>query len=158
MAKSNELHPLTKSLNGAAVYGAGDSQSSRGGDAGNAPLCIYYYHWLSNCRDFLQLNPKERRDVAMRFGKCLRDHFVKDYTFGNNCRRCQNDWDKKHFFLLHDYKHRPPETSSEPAVTRRSVKTESKKALYNRVTVARVVNSATRRSKLVYCQHDPGPS
>ena len=38
------------------------------------------YLWLSSCRDFLQLNPKDRRDVVMKSGKCLnclRDHFVK---------------------------------------------------------------------------------
>ena len=134
-AKSNESNPLTKSSDSAAVYRAGDSRSPRGGDARNALLCIYYslsgkdeYHWLSNCRDFLQLNPKDRMDVVMKSGKCLnclRDHFVKDCTLGNNCG---NAYDKKHFFLLHNYfvdkGHRPPETSAEPAVTMRSVKIE----------------------------------
>ena len=38
----------------------------------------------------------------------------------------------------------------------RSVKIESVKAAYNRVTAARVMNPATGHSKLVYCQHDPG--
>ena len=103
----------------------------KSGDARNAPLCIYCslsgkdeYHWLSSCRDFLQLNPKDRRDVVMKSGKCLnclRDHFVKDCMFANNCRRCGNACDKKHFFLLHDYfvniAHTPPELSAEPAVT-----------------------------------------
>ena len=91
---------------------------------------------------------------------CLRNHFVKDCTFGNNCRRCGNACDKKHYFLLHDYfvdsGHRLPKTSAEPAVTMHSVKTESVKAAYNRVTAARVVNSATGHSKLMYSQHDPG--
>ena len=84
---------------------------------------------------------------------CLRDHFVKDCTFGNNCRRCDNAGEKKHFFLLRekstyfvDTGHRPPETSAEPAVTMRNVKTESIKAAYNRVTAARVVNPATGHS------------
>ena len=83
----------------------------------------------------MQLNPKDRRDVVMKSGKCLnclRDHFVKDRTFSNNCCRCGNACDKKHFFLLHDYfvdtGHRPHETSAEPTVTMRSVKTESVKA------------------------------
>ena len=98
----------------------------------------------------------------MKSGKCLnclRDHFVKDCTFGNNCRRCGNSCDKKHFFLLHDYfvdtEHRPPKTSAEPAITMRSVKIESVKTAYNRVTAARVVNPATGHSKLVYCQLNP---
>ena len=89
---------------------------------------------------------------------CLCDYFVKDCTFGNDCRRCGNACDKKHFFLLHNYfvntGHRPPETSAEPAVNMLSVKIESIKAAYNRVTAARVVNPATGHSKLVYCQHD----
>ena len=38
----------------------------------------------------------------------------------------------------------------------RSVKIESEKTVYNRVTAARVVNPATGDSKLVYCQHDSG--
>ena len=168
-AKSNESHPLTKSSDSAPVYRAGDSRSPTSGGARNAPLCIYcslsgkdQHHWLSNCRDFLHLNPKDRRDVVMKSGKCLnclRDHFVKDCTRDNNCRRCGNACDKKHYFLLHDYfvdsGHRPPETSAEPAVTVRSVKIESVKAAYNRVTAARVMNPATGHSKLVYCQHDP---
>ena len=80
---------MAKLSDGAAVYRAGDSRSPRGGDSGNAPLCISCslsgvdeYHWLSSCKDFLQLNPKDRREVVMNFGKylnCLRDHFVKDY-------------------------------------------------------------------------------
>ena len=122
-AESNESHPLAKSSDSAAVYRAGDSRSPRSGGARNAPLCIYCslsgkdkYHWLSSCRDFLQLNPKDCRDVVMKSGKYLRDHFVKDCTFGNNCRRCGNGCDKKHFFLRHDYfvdsGHRPPETSA----------------------------------------------
>ena len=90
----------------------------------------------------------------------MRDHFAKDYTFGNNCRRCSNACDKKHFFLLHDYfvdtPHRSPETSAEPALTLSSVKIESVKAAYNRVTAARVMNPATGHLKLVYCQHDLG--
>ena len=45
--------------------------------------------------------------------------------------------------------------SAEPAVTMHSVKIESVKAAYNRVTAARVVNPPTGHSKLVYCQHDP---
>ena len=121
--------------------------------------CQYHeYH----CRNFLQLNPKNRRDVVMNSEECLnclRDQFVKDCTFGNNCPRCGNACDKKHFFLLHDYfvdiAHRPPETSAEPAVIMRSVKIESVKAVYNGVTVARVVNFLTGHSRLVYCQHDP---
>ena len=99
----------------------------------------------------------------MKSGKCfnsLRDHFVKNWTFGNNCRRCGNACDKKHFFLQQDYfvdiAHRPPKTSAEPAVTMRSVKIGSVKAAYNRLTVDRVMNHATGHSKLVYCQHDPG--
>ena len=106
--KSNEPHPLTKSSDSAAVYRAGDSRSPRDDGARNALLCIYcslsgkdQYHWLSSCRDFLQLNPKDRRDVVMKSGKCLkclRDHFVKDCTFGNNCRTCGNACVKKHFF------------------------------------------------------------
>ena len=91
---------------------------------------------------------------------CLHDHFVEDCTFDNNCRSYSNACDKKHYFLLHDYfvdtGHRPPETSAEPAVTMRSVKIESVKAAYNRVTAVRVVNPATGHSKLMYCQHDPG--
>ena len=127
-AKSNESHPLIKSSDSAPVYRAGDSRSPRGGGARNAPLCIYCsfsgkdeYYWLSSCRHFLQLNSKDRRDVVMKSGKCLnclRNHFVKDCTFGNNCRRCGNACDKKHFFLLHDYfvdsGHKPPQTSAEP--------------------------------------------
>ena len=99
----------------------------------------------------------------MKSGKCLNclhDHFVKDSTFGNNCRRCGNACDKKHFFLLHDYfvdtGHRPPEASAELAVTMRSVKIESVKAAYNRVAAAGAVNPATGHSKLMYCQHDSG--
>ena len=119
------------------------------------------YHWLSSCRDFLQLNPKDLMDVVMKSGKnlnCLRDHFVKDCTRDNNCRRCGNACDKKHYFLLHNYfvdsGHRPPETSAEFAVTMRSVKIENVKAAYNYVTAAQ--NPATDHSKLVYCQHDGG--
>ena len=169
-AKSNESHPLTKSSDGTAVYRAGDNRSLRGGGARNAPLCIYCSlsgmdecHWLSSNRRFLQLNPKDRRNVMMKSGRCLnclRNHFVKTCTFGNNCRRCGNACDKKHFFLLHDYfvdtGHRPPQTSAESAVTMRRVKIESVKAACNCVTAARVVNSATGHSKLMYCQHDPG--
>ena len=83
----------------------------------------------------------------MKSGKCLnclRGHFVKDCIFGNNCRRCSNSCDKKHFFLLHDYfvdtEHRPPKTSAKSPVTMLNVKIESIKAAYNRVTAARVVN------------------
>ena len=169
-AKSNELHPLAKSSDSAAVYRAGDSRSPRGGGARNAPLSIYClfsgkgeYHWLSSCRDFLQLNSKDRRDVVMKSEKylnCLCDNFVKNCTFGNNCRRCGNACDKKHFFRLHDYfvntGFRPPETSAEPAAPMHSVKIGSVKAAYNRVTAARVVNPASSHSKLVYCQHDLG--
>ena len=111
----------------------------------------------------MQLNPKDRRDVVMKSGKCLNclcDHFVKNCTFGNNCRRCGNAGDKKHFLLLHDYfvdtGHRSPETSAESAVTMRCVKIESIKASYNRVTAARVVNPTTGHSKLVYCERNPG--
>ena len=170
MAKSNESHPSAKSSDNAAVYRAGDNRSLRGGGARNAPLFIYcslsgkdQYHWLSSCRDFLQLSPKNRRDVVIRCGKCLnclRDHFVKDCTFGNNWRRCGNACDKKHFFLQHgnfvDTGHKPPETNAESAVTMRSVKIESVKAAYNRVTAARVMSPAACHSKLVYWQHDQG--
>ena len=94
--------------------------------------------------------------------KLLARLFVKDCTIGNNCRRCGNACDKKHFFLLHDWLvdigHRPPETSAKPAVTIRGVKIESVKTVYNRVTAAGVVNSATGHSKLVYSQHDRGLS
>ena len=38
----------------------------------------------------------------------------------------------------------------------RSLKIETVKVAYNRVTATRVVNPATGHSKLVYCQHDPG--
>ena len=65
---------------------------------------------------------------------------------------------KSTFFPLHDYfvdtENRRPKRSTEPVVTMRSVKIESVKAAYNRVTAARVVNPAT--GQLVYCQHDPG--
>ena len=169
-AKSNELHPLAKPLDSAAVYRAGDSRRPIRGGARNALLRIYCslscndeYHWLSSCRDFLQLNPKDRRDVVMKSAKCLnclRDHFVKDCTFGNNCLRCGNACDKKYFFLLHDYfvdtGNTPPETSTEPAVIMHSVKIESVNAAYNRVTTARVVNPATGHSKLMYCERGPG--
>ena len=168
--KSNESHPLTKLSDSAPVYHAGDSRSPTGDGARNAPLCIHcslsgkdQHHWLSSCRDFLQFNPKDRRDVVMKSGKCLnclRDHFVKDCTRDNNCCRCGNACDKKHYFLLHDYfvdsGYRPPETSAEPAVTVCSVKIESVKAAYNRMTAAREMNPATGHSKGVYCQHDPG--
>ena len=160
---------MAKSSDSAAVYRGGDNQSPRGGGAKNVPLCIYCslsdkdeYHWMASCKDFLQLNPKNSRDIVIKSGKCLnclRDQFVKDCMFGNNCRTCGNAYDKKHFFLLHDYfgdiAHRPPETSVESAVTMRSVKIENVKGAYNRVTAAPVMNPATGHSMLVYCQHDP---
>ena len=77
-AKSKDLHPLVKSSDSAAVYCAGDSRSLRGGGARNAPLCIYcslsgkdQYHWLLSCRVYLQLDPKDRKVVVVKSGKCL---------------------------------------------------------------------------------------
>ena len=78
-----------------------NGREQRSGGVRNMTRCIYCSlngkdesHWLSRCRDFLQLNPKDRRDVVIKSGKCLnclRDHLVKDCTFRNNCRKCENE-------------------------------------------------------------------
>ena len=168
--RSNELRALSKSSNSDVVSHASDGQEQRSSGARNMRRCINCSlngkdesHWLSSCRDFLQLNPKDRRDVVIKSGKCLnclRDHLVKDCTLRNSCRKCGNACDKKHFFLLHDFfvsnGRREIDTNVEDIVSMRSVKIESVKAAYNRVTAARVMNPVTGHSKLVYCQHDPG--
>ncbi|XP_062714127.1 uncharacterized protein LOC134290914 [Aedes albopictus] len=57
-------------------------------------------HFLSSCAEFLKLSPKQRFNVAKKYGLCLNclrsSHLVKDCPSGN-CRTCN----KRHHTLLH---------------------------------------------------------
>ena len=139
-----------------------------------APACIFCCskgrherYWLANCRGFLELSPSERKNVIIKAGRCLnclRKHMVKNCLFPNKCRTCGAACSQKHSFLLHELYVTSPE--SRKAVDResevagsaptREVTIASVKAAFNRVTAVRLISPDIGKSKLVYCQHDPG--
>ena len=95
---------------------------------------------------------------------CLRKHLVKNCLFPNNCRTCGAACSQKHFFLLHESYVTSPESckavdrESEIAgsVLARKINITSVKTILNRVTATRLLNPDNGKSKLVYCQNDPG--
>ena len=139
------------------------------------PPCIYCLsqgheecHCLSKCANYLCLSPAERKEVVVKSGRCLnclRKHFVKDCGYPNNCRKCGISCSKKHYYLLHDLYATKCDSRSDfmtkPSEARnctpvRNVSIGTVKAALNRVTAVRVVNPANGKSRLIYCQHDPG--
>ena len=77
------------------------------------PLCIFcetqgrnVRHVLSKCSDFLKLSVDNRKKVVVESGRCLNclgNHFLRDCSRPNNCRKCGPDHRSKHYFLLHDH-------------------------------------------------------
>ena len=117
-------------------------------------------HFLSKCNAFSRLNADARKEAVVKSGRCLNClglHLVRQCPRPNNCRKCSPDFDKKHYYLLHDaFILKPAAKNENSVVASRNLRIEKVKAAYNRVTAARIFNPATGKQKLVYCQHDPG--
>ena len=131
------------------------------------PSCLYCSlqgrserHFLSKCNAFSRLNADARKGAVVKSGRCLNClglHLVRQCPRPNNCRKCSPDFDKKHYYLLHDaFILKPAAKNENSVVASRNLRIEKVKAAYNRVTAARIFNPATGKQKLVYCQHDPG--
>ena len=135
-------------------------------------------HFLGDCETFKTFTNNRKKRVVVGAGRCLNclslDHMVRNCMAPSKCRRCGPACSSKHAGALHELyvrscvgsgngssslskviktETREPSSKDEQSIVRKLTPNN-----YNTVllctSAVRVINPSTRRSTLVYAQHD----